>query len=883
MTVGETLTASSLGTATAVGQTSVPEPVQIDSRQKPLQTGSEVNQPMVVAGPGGNLPGQGPSVNVVTAKIGQELVTSLHLIKDIRRLEKYQRDFFLKVKESLSHVQVLLDHQLMDMAWSDNLIDCEENLLRVSNHLQQSPNNAATAGQMAELYGILLHDREKLNHRFSELSIKSSLSEFVVNSRALLDINAVRIAAEAILKNEKPMHAQGDHSIPVDHTFFLANFCTASLASSSSVGVLPKQHPAGGAPTGSSSGSGITGYPVSNAVRYENKKINGTGQGPVVAQPGQTPALANAQVAAAAQAAAQVAQAGHQQAGQQATMTMKQNSHSVRPQQIQVQPAQTGMNGIGISDQVQAALTPTGTVGGNGSGGVPPGTGNAAGATLAPSGGGGANPVPNNSFSGIYNDSADQGVGLDNYHLGTVVPPPAVPRGQPEMSNGMYGQHELVAAISQITVDQSGAHVGGGGTAQHQQQNKAFNKAKKSWSAEAASGADPRSGQTGGGMARSENDVVASKGPRGYTSSGGGRPPSAVRSGGGSGGPRGYPPPNQGNEMNIPNDGASDSLSSTSEAGNASGPEMNTGDIGDNGKPLSFARIASLNLEKQAIGQKSPKNAGVEGTMVPSSGSGLGMGGAQQAMMMNPGAQNLAVAAAAAASMANMSMAEAAVVVQAAQQNMNHHHAMSAAMGHAAHQYSNPQQQAMAAAAAAMAAHLPIVQLPPSNNPRFFFDMAMDGKRLGRAIIEVQASLAPKMAQNFHLLVTSEKGFGYRGCQFFQAWRNESVICGDWEHNSGRGGRAALDEGPLFTPDETKLPCIRGAVGMRRMSKKHSSLNQVASQFRVILANMNTQFTGIFGHIVSGIEALDKVADIGGEGGRPEKIALVTNCGVYKG
>ena len=96
MTVGETLTASSLGTATAVGQTSVPEPVQIDSRQKPLA--SEVNQPLVVAGPGGqNLPGQGPSVNVVTAKIGQELVTSLHLIKDIRRLEKYQRDFFLKV------------------------------------------------------------------------------------------------------------------------------------------------------------------------------------------------------------------------------------------------------------------------------------------------------------------------------------------------------------------------------------------------------------------------------------------------------------------------------------------------------------------------------------------------------------------------------------------------------------------------------------------------------------------------------------------------------------------------------------------------------------------------------------------------------------------
>lgn len=45
---------------------------------------------------------------------------------------------------------------------------------------------------------------------------------------------------------------------------------------------------------------------------------------------------------------------------------------------------------------------------------------------------------------------------------------------------------------------------------------------------------------------------------------------------------------------------------------------------------------------------------------------------------------------------------------------------------------------------------------------------------------------------------------------------------------------------------------------------------------------MNTQFTGIFGHVVAGIEALDKVANIGGEGGRPEKVASVVNCGIYK-
>jgi hypothetical protein len=42
--------------------------------------------------------------------------------------------------------------------------------------------------------------------------VKSSLSEFVVNSRALLDLHGVQIAAEAILKNEKPLPARGDHS-----------------------------------------------------------------------------------------------------------------------------------------------------------------------------------------------------------------------------------------------------------------------------------------------------------------------------------------------------------------------------------------------------------------------------------------------------------------------------------------------------------------------------------------------------------------------------------------------------------------------------------------------------------------------------------------------
>ncbi len=63
-------------------------------------------------GPNGN-PGQvqtqansagQPAINHITMKAKDEVIASLHLIKDIRRLETYQRDFFLKVSETQPRV-----------------------------------------------------------------------------------------------------------------------------------------------------------------------------------------------------------------------------------------------------------------------------------------------------------------------------------------------------------------------------------------------------------------------------------------------------------------------------------------------------------------------------------------------------------------------------------------------------------------------------------------------------------------------------------------------------------------------------------------------------------------------------------------------------------
>ena len=166
--------------------------------------------------------------------------------------------------------------------------------------------------------------------------------------------------------------------------------------------------------------------------RYDStKKINGTmgpppGVGPTPSQP------------------------------QTSSPPQQQMAMKVRP--TSGQPQTQDMNGIAVID----ALTN-------------PGSGSGVANAANQSGGNG----PQN-FSGIYGNDAD------NYLPPTVVAPGGGHGGRPDMSNGLYGQHELVAAISQITAEPPTA-VG----QQPQQQNKAFNKAKKLWSASEAAGGQP--------------------------------------------------------------------------------------------------------------------------------------------------------------------------------------------------------------------------------------------------------------------------------------------------------------------------------------------------------------------------------------------------------
>lgn len=174
--------------------------------------------------------------------------------------------------------------------------------------------------------------------------------------------------------------------------------------------------------------------------------------------------------------------------------------------------------------------------------------------------------------------------------------------------------------------------------------------------------------------------------------------------------------------------------------------------------------------------------------------------------------------------------------------------------------------------------HSPQIQRNPSTTcPLYYFNIEVNGAALGRIVIEVRADVAPKMAKNFGVLATGEAGMGYRGCAIFQCWEGESVITGDFELNNGRGGRSVFEES-FFLPDDTKLLAVRGTVGMRRTQKRHDNLGMVGSQFRIILQEMRG-FTGIFGHVVEGLELVEKISTYGDTTGKPTKNILIAKCG----
>ncbi|XP_037127773.1 peptidylprolyl isomerase Fa isoform X2 [Syngnathus acus] len=166
----------------------------------------------------------------------------------------------------------------------------------------------------------------------------------------------------------------------------------------------------------------------------------------------------------------------------------------------------------------------------------------------------------------------------------------------------------------------------------------------------------------------------------------------------------------------------------------------------------------------------------------------------------------------------------------------------------------------------------------PAENPVVFLDIEADGEPLGRIIIELNADVVPKTAENFRALCTGEHGFGYRGGVFHRIIPQFMCQGGDFTKHNGTGGKSIY--GKTFKDENFKLK----HTGAGTLSMANSGPNTNGSQF--FISTTKTEWLDgkhvVFGHVTSGMDVVSKMETFGLHDGGVIKKIVVADCGQVK-
>ncbi|KAI9281702.1 cyclophilin-like domain-containing protein [Umbelopsis sp. AD052] len=169
-------------------------------------------------------------------------------------------------------------------------------------------------------------------------------------------------------------------------------------------------------------------------------------------------------------------------------------------------------------------------------------------------------------------------------------------------------------------------------------------------------------------------------------------------------------------------------------------------------------------------------------------------------------------------------------------------------------------------------------------NPRVFFDIDIDGQRLGRIVFELFADEVEQTAENFRALCTGEMGLGkvssmplhYRGSIFHRIIKGFMCQGGDFTRRNGSGGESIY--GATF-PDENfkRKHTTHGLLSMANRGP-----NTQSSQF-FITTRPTPHLDGkhvVFGRVVSGFEVVEAMENQPvDQNNRPLQLVMIANCG----
>jgi len=169
-------------------------------------------------------------------------------------------------------------------------------------------------------------------------------------------------------------------------------------------------------------------------------------------------------------------------------------------------------------------------------------------------------------------------------------------------------------------------------------------------------------------------------------------------------------------------------------------------------------------------------------------------------------------------------------------------------------------------------------------NPRTFFDVDIDGKKVGRIVFELFADVVPQTAENFRALCTGEKGesktsglkLHYKGCPFHRIIKNFMIQGGDFQNKNGTGGESIY--GTKFNDENFKHK--HGAAGILSMANAGSNTNR--SQFFITTApapHLDGKHV-VFGKVVSGLETVMMLnSQLTDSNDRPFAKVSISHCG----
>ncbi|KAI8813036.1 mitochondrial peptidyl-prolyl cis-trans isomerase F [Cladochytrium replicatum] len=180
-----------------------------------------------------------------------------------------------------------------------------------------------------------------------------------------------------------------------------------------------------------------------------------------------------------------------------------------------------------------------------------------------------------------------------------------------------------------------------------------------------------------------------------------------------------------------------------------------------------------------------------------------------------------------------------------------------------------------AAALLAAAAPLRSYATKPADKPQVFFHVSINGGEPKEIVMQLDADVVPKTAENFRALCTGEKGFGYKNSVFHRVIDGFMAQGGDFTNHNGTGGKSIY--GNKFADENFKLKHDKPFL----LSMANAGPNTNGSQF-FITFDQTPWLDGrhvVFGRVVKGQSIVQEIEKYGSRSGAPKSLIKIVDSG----